>query len=46
MKLKDKDSWQEFNFDFNNWVQSSDDNLEGIIEMPTIRPDIAPLSGR
>ncbi|GFN93248.1 lipoxygenase-like protein domain-containing protein 1, partial [Plakobranchus ocellatus] len=44
IKLKDSDTLQEFNFEFNNWINSSKDCLEGIVELPAVRPDIVPLS--
>ncbi|XP_012939779.1 lipoxygenase homology domain-containing protein 1 isoform X2 [Aplysia californica] len=43
IKLKDKDTKQEFNFEYSNWIQSTNDNLDGLVEIPAIRPDIAPL---
>ncbi|KAK3777632.1 hypothetical protein RRG08_021747 [Elysia crispata] len=44
IKLKDCDSLQEFNFQYKNWILSSDVNQDGMVELPAIRPDIVPLS--
>ncbi|XP_048249875.1 lipoxygenase homology domain-containing protein 1-like isoform X2 [Haliotis rufescens] len=43
MKLKDANSGEEFNLEYRDWVKSSTDNPNGTIELPTIRPDMAPL---
>ncbi|XP_046584646.1 LOW QUALITY PROTEIN: lipoxygenase homology domain-containing protein 1-like [Haliotis rubra] len=43
MKLKDANSGEEFNLEYRDWVRSSTDNPDGTIELPTIRPDMAPL---
>ena len=45
MKLKDCDTLQEFNFEYKNWIRSSEVNPDGMLELPAVRPDIMPLSG-
>ncbi|CAL1540914.1 unnamed protein product [Lymnaea stagnalis] len=44
IKLKDADTNQEFSFDFSNWVQPTEDNQSGMVELAAIRPDLVPLS--
>ncbi|CAG5116254.1 unnamed protein product, partial [Candidula unifasciata] len=43
IKLKDSVTKQEFNFDYKSWLRCTEDNPLGTVELPAIRPDIAPL---
>ncbi|KAI8774235.1 lipoxygenasey domain-containing protein 1 [Biomphalaria glabrata] len=43
IKLKDSDTKQEFNFEHNNWVQVSEENQNGTVELAAVRPDLNPL---
>ncbi|XP_055956181.1 lipoxygenase homology domain-containing protein 1 [Patella vulgata] len=42
LKLKDDDSQEEFNFEYNDWIKTSDESPEGTVYLPAIRPDIPP----
>ncbi|XP_059163011.1 lipoxygenase homology domain-containing protein 1-like [Physella acuta] len=44
IKLKDNDTKQEFNFEFNNWIRPTKDNESGMVELAAVRPDLVPLS--
>ncbi|KAJ8306150.1 hypothetical protein KUTeg_016695 [Tegillarca granosa] len=43
VKLKDQDTGEEFNFECNKTLEGSDNNPNGKIELPAVRPDIEPL---
>lgn len=45
MKLKDQDTGEELHFDYNDWVESTNENPEGAVELPAIRPDLHPVTG-
>jgi len=48
IRLKHHQSNCEFNFLCDKWISMSDDNKTGedfILELPVVRPDIAPLQG-
>ncbi|KAH9523747.1 hypothetical protein Btru_040820 [Bulinus truncatus] len=43
IKLKDSDTKQEFNFEHNNWIKKTADNMNGTVELAAVRPDLNPL---
>jgi hypothetical protein len=45
LKVKDIETGEEFVFDDKVKVESSPENPHGAVELPAIRPDIAPLPG-
>ena len=46
MKLKDQDTGEELHFDHNDWIESTNENPEGAAELPVVRPDLHPVTGR
>ena len=45
IKLKDDVTGQEFHFTHNDWVRAEEEGVPAQIELPAIRPDLAPLEG-
>ncbi|XP_061166198.1 lipoxygenase homology domain-containing protein 1-like [Saccostrea echinata] len=43
LKLKDADTKQQFMFTHNKLIEPTTDNPTGLVELPAIRPDLAPL---
>ncbi|KAL4236113.1 retinal rod cell development [Mactra antiquata] len=43
LKLKDQDTGEEFILEHNDWIESTNENCEGAIELPLFRPDLQPL---
>lgn len=46
MKLKDHDTGEEFILEHNDWIESTNENPEGAMELPLSRPDLQPLKGK
>ena len=46
MKLKDQDTGEELHFDHNDWIESTNENPEGAVELPVVRPDLHPVTGK
>lgn len=45
LKLKDADTNQLFVFAHNKLIECTPDNPTGVVELPAVRPDLAPLQG-
>jgi len=45
MKLKDQDTGEEFILEHNDWIESTNENPDGVTELALARPDIAPFKG-
>ena len=45
MKLKDHETGEEFVLDHNDWIESTNENPEGVVEIALPRPDLPPLKG-
>ncbi|KAK3579121.1 hypothetical protein CHS0354_022141 [Potamilus streckersoni] len=43
LKLKDQDTGEELHFDYKDWMESTEDNPGGFLEIPAVRPDIPPM---
>ncbi|KAL3869892.1 hypothetical protein ACJMK2_042519 [Sinanodonta woodiana] len=43
LKLKDQDTGEELHFDYKDWMESTEDNPGGFLELPAARPDILPM---
>ena len=46
MKLKNVASGQEFHFDYGKMLKKEKGDSQIVVELPAIRPDIAPLTGK
>lgn len=46
LKLKDADTNQLFVFTHNKLIECTPDNPTGVVELPAVRPDLAPLRGK
>lgn len=46
LKLKDADTNQLFVFTHNKLIECTADNPTGVVELPAVRPDLAPLRGK
>lgn len=45
MKMRDADSKEQFLFTHNKLIECTAENPTGLVELPAIRPDLAPLQG-
>ena len=41
--MKDEVTGQEFRFDYDDWLRGNQDGVPAQVELPAIRPDVAPL---